>query len=468
MFFRTFKVTGATWSFAQSAYFRILHQVGWVVVPYGLQQLLRLGTNVLLARLLTPEIFGIMLLVNTLRTGAELLSDIGIGQSVVRSPRGGDPDFLNAAWTLQVLRGAGLSLLIVIAAEPLSLAYSRPELFRVTLAISPVFLLSALASPAVFMMQKRIELRKRAVFEIGCTTFQCGLTILLSYLLRDVWALVLGLIFSVAFSSAASYLLDSAIKPRVRWNNRHVREIVEFGRWIFLSTVIYFAATSFDRIYFVAVLSLTMAGVYGISRTYSDMLNQLAQRAGAFLIFPKMASLQDSNAEVVPRFRKKRFEILSLVAVVTGLAISAADMFVIIAYDDRYKAAAFMVPSLLIGTWFAILSSFTDSMLMGSGRPAPGAIANGAKFVALVAGLSLAVGYGDMVAAIFVLVAAELVRWMCLVPTARRHGFIRPADDLLLTVLMMTTAVGAKYFLSYLGLVPSLGEWWAMRDLMSL
>ena len=59
-----------------------MSQLGWVVVPFGTQQIVRLVTQIVLARMLAPEMFGLMLLVNTLRTGAELLSDIGIGQSL--------------------------------------------------------------------------------------------------------------------------------------------------------------------------------------------------------------------------------------------------------------------------------------------------------------------------------------------------------------------------------------------------
>src|SRR5688572_3268061 len=60
----------------------------WTLGGYGLAQVIRFATSMVVTRLLAPELFAIMLIVNTVRTGAELLSDVGIGQSVIRSPRG--------------------------------------------------------------------------------------------------------------------------------------------------------------------------------------------------------------------------------------------------------------------------------------------------------------------------------------------------------------------------------------------
>lgn len=72
------------------------------------QQLIRLGSNLILTRLLFPEAFGLMALVQTFMTGLAMFSDIGIGPSIIQNRRGEDPDFLNTAWTIQIGRGVML------------------------------------------------------------------------------------------------------------------------------------------------------------------------------------------------------------------------------------------------------------------------------------------------------------------------------------------------------------------------
>ena len=443
----------------------LVHQVGWVVGPFGAQQVIRLATQIVLARLLAPEFFGLMVVVNTLRTGAELLSDIGIGQSVVRSPHGDDRRFLDVAWTLQALRGTVLSLLMMVAAVPVAGLYQQPGLLQILLAVAPIFFISGLLSPALFTLQRKVDLRRRAIYEMTCIVFQCAFTIALAWIMPSVWALVWGLLVSTTVSTALSFLVDR-YRPRIAWDPKFGHEILHFGKWIFLSTAIYFASTSFDRMYFVGVLPLALAGIFGIARTFSDMLASLAQRACGLLVFPKVAGLQGRREEMAPRVRRLRRKALALAALGTGMAVAVSDRFILFAYDPRYHAAAFIIPLLMLGVWFSILSSFAESMLMGDSRPAPGAWSNAAKFAVMLVGLPMALAKGDMLAALFVLVAAEVARWVALLPSSIGAGFVRLRDDLALTAATVGTAVGTKVVLGAAGLVPTVSGWWAMRVLL--
>src|SRR4051794_7528978 len=109
----------------------IIVRLGWTTFGYGAVQAIRLVNNVVLARLLSPPIFGLMALVNTIRTGVELLSDLGISQNIISNPRGADPTFYNTAWTLQVLRGLLLATLCMLMAVPAARFFRQPELATV-------------------------------------------------------------------------------------------------------------------------------------------------------------------------------------------------------------------------------------------------------------------------------------------------------------------------------------------------
>lgn len=454
-----FRVAGALGWFGRD---RLGGQAVWIAVPFGINQIVRLVTSVVLARLLAPEMFGIMLLVNTLRTGAELLSDIGIGQSVVKSPRGNERRFLDTAWTLQVLRGALLTGATIVAAVPIGSIYGHPELTPILFAISSVFTFTGLQSPNLFLMQRHIWLRTRAVYELGCMAFQCALTIALAAVMSSVWALVWGLMASTLFSTIMSYLIGGMHRPSFCWDKSAAREIFHFGKWIFFSTMIYFAASSTDNLYFVAVLPLSVAGVYGYARTFAGFFDQLGNRVGSTLIFPKLAALGENRTEAAGRLRGRRRFFLGLVALVIAVAIATSDEVVLLLLDPRYHLAAFMLPVLLIGVWFKVLSSFADAMLMGCGRPGPGAFANSAKFIVLLVGLPLAIGHASLFVALFVLILAEAMRWAVLAPILQGERLATVADDLALTALLGVAAVTLKLAVGALGLALTFSEWWAL------
>ena len=100
----------------------------WTVGGFGASQAVRVATNIILTRLLAPELFGLMVIVNTLRTGVELFSDIGISQNIVYSHRADDPSFYNTAWTLRIIRSVGMFFMLVIIAIPTARFYDFPTL----------------------------------------------------------------------------------------------------------------------------------------------------------------------------------------------------------------------------------------------------------------------------------------------------------------------------------------------------
>src|SRR5438105_946486 len=118
---------------------RVLNAGAWTFVGYGLSLAIRFGSNLLLTRLLVPEMFGVMAIAIVVLVGLVMFSDLGLGQSVVRSERGSEPLFLNTAWAVQILRGILLwfvallvSALLVIASDigisPKGSVYADPIL----------------------------------------------------------------------------------------------------------------------------------------------------------------------------------------------------------------------------------------------------------------------------------------------------------------------------------------------------
>lgn len=439
-------------------------QALWLTVPFGLQQAIRLFNNVVLAYLLAPEIFGVMLLINTLRTGTELLSDVGVGQSVVRSPHAKDRTFLDSAFTVQLVRGIILMVLALLAAWPIAEAYGNPELVPVICLVSIVFLMTGLQSPDLFLMQRDMRVVHRGIYDLVGTVINTIVTIGLAWWLGNVWALVWGLVINAVVTTLLSYAFAPFRLPRLTWHSEHSAEILHFGKWIFLSTALYFAAISTDKIYFSAVLPLALVGIYGVARTFSDMLTALAQRLGSFLVFPRVVELRERRDEAAPTFQRKRRIALAMIAAATAVAIAVSDQLILLLYDTRYHAAAFMLPVLMAGVWFAVLGAFGEAKLFGLDRPRSAAVGNAVKFAILIVGLPLLVPTQGVFAGLLVLLAAEAGRWLALSIALRHERLASIGDDLVLTVLIVALALVLKLLLAGLGLVPDFQQWWALGN----
>src|ERR1700733_3664862 len=177
----------------------------WTLGGYGASTVLRFATNVVLARLLAPEIFGTMLIVYSLRTGIELISDIGIGQNLIQSKNAEDPDFYNTAWSLQLIRSIVFWLAFSAAAIPLASFYQAPVLLYVVPITAFNIILAGLTSVSKSLLQKRLQIAKLNMYDLIMAFIGSGGTVLFAYFDPTIWALVYGSLFSSAASMIGSY-----------------------------------------------------------------------------------------------------------------------------------------------------------------------------------------------------------------------------------------------------------------------
>lgn len=442
------------------AAYRSIQQLGWVTGSYIGCQVLRLASNVMLARLLAPQLFGVMLIVNTLRTGVELLSDIGVGQSIISHPDGARPAFFNTAWTLQIIRGVILFCASLALAGPVAGLYDEAELAVVLPAISVIFLLTGLEAPARFLLQKRQDLKRYAIFDLCVNIFSLMLHVGLALYTPTVWALVGGLLLSTLVSSMGSFILLRPSMYRLQLDRSSAGQILSFGKWVFASSLIYFLSMSFDRLYFAEAIPFALLGVYGVARTFADMGALFMQRIGNILIFPRIAASARTGTALRAAIAPTRGRALAAVVLALSGAIAFSDQVILLLYDDRYQAAAFMLPILMVGVWFSILASMGEAIMMGVALPGHAARANLVKLVWTCAGLPLALTYAGMTGALLVIASSDMVRYASLTLSQRSQGVSFGRHDLALTTCLLFMVIAWRTLFTGVGLTPHLADWW--------
>jgi O-antigen/teichoic acid export membrane protein len=432
---------------------------GWVTAAYIIQQVLRLGTSITLAWLLAPELLGTMLLINTLRTGGELLTDVGVGQSIVNNPRGNDPDFYNTAWTIQIIRGVVLFAIALALTIPMSHIYENASLMTLLPVVAPIFIMTGLTSPSRFLLQKRMEVRKLTMFDLALAIIGAAIQIALAAYSPTIWALIWGLLISTALSTLGSFFLIDWRSHRLRWDASAAKEIFRFGKWVFAASLIYFLAMNFDRLYFADAIPIALLGVFGIARTFSETVMLLFQRVGNLLIFPKISASNQRGGDLRKSITPVRMIALFLTATSLAMGIALADEFIYLVYDQRYHAAGFFLTVLLFGTWFSILAAMADAMMMGIGKPSGVAFSNGFKLIVLVVTLPLVLAQFGINAALAVFVVAEAVRYAVLMWQKRRAGIGFTRQDIAATFLFIVMIFVFRELTMLVGLTGGINDW---------
>ncbi len=346
----------------------------WTLGTYGVSQVVRLGSNLLLAYLLFPEAFGLMALVNVFLQGLQMFSDVGIGPSIIQNRRGSERSFLRTAYTIQIIRGIFLWVVTCLIAVPVASFYAAedPSAEKLTLLL-PVAGLTALiggfGSTGIFVLNREMRLAKVNGLEFIPQLFSVAVMVLWALASPSVWALVAGgLAFSIV-RLILSHIWNPGERDRPGWDRESARELIHFGRWIFLSTIVSFFAMNLDRILLGRLLTLDELGLYSIGFSFAQIAIHVSVRLSSLVIFPLLSRKRDDPQGLVSACLRARAPVLwASGAVCVAFALGAPWFFEVL-YDPRYAAAGEICRWLAIYCWAQILVSSMDRIPLALGTP---------------------------------------------------------------------------------------------------
>lgn len=413
----------------------------WVMVGYGVTQLFRLASTLVLTRLLVPEHYGIMALVSALLVGLAMFSDLGLSASVVRSRRGDDPVFLATAWSLQILHGLLLWAIACLAAPSIAMVYGEPELGLLLPVTALAALIGGFNSMSLARLKRHLALRKHVLLDVVAQACALGVMIPWALIRPEVWVLVAGALVSAMVKMIGSHFLERQHRDRVGWNREAFRHLFHFGKWIFVSTILTFLADYADRLIFGRLVSLSELGVYNIAAMLAMLPPLLMNRMGSSIVFPVFSRTLDANVEFRSVYQRTRRAVLALGGFPCVMLLASAPFLVESLYDPRYSDAGRFLQILAVATWLSILEVPSRAALLAWGIPRWLAIANTAKFIGVVVLLPLGLQLGGFVGGIVGFVAAEALRYGVNAMSVRRHGGPGIATDVLASVMITVAAV---------------------------
>ncbi len=335
---------------------RALRAGSWNLVSQVASQVMRLGGNLIMARLLLPEMFGVMVIATTVSILLHLLSDVGLRQNIIQSHRGDDPDFLNTAWTVQIIRGFllfALTLLLALGAWLAQLAELWPADSTYAAPILPMVLAVTGLSAAIWGFQStkidvavRTFQQKRVVL-VDLASQVAGLVVMLvlGLLTHSIWALVLsGLVSAVVWTVLGHTALHGPTN-HLRWDRSALTELIVFGRWILLSSMVGVLAMYGDRMWFGASMSAAQLGVYSIAVLILGAVQTALMKIVGAVALPAFseAARADDKQRLKALYFRFRLLVDLLVLFICGGFLTASPLLIGWMYDDRYREAGPML-----------------------------------------------------------------------------------------------------------------------------
>lgn len=333
-----------------------------------IERCLRFVRYVILARILVPDQFGLMALVMVASSAFEALTEVGVKQSVIQSKRGADPEFLNVAWWFQAVRGVGLFLIGYLAAPWISSFYEKPELLWLLRVAFLAVLFRGLISPRAHVLEKQYRFGLVVFLIQGSGILGAVIAIVLAFIMRSVWALVIGFVSEFAIMFIFSYVFVPFL-PRFRMERECLSEMMDFARGMLGVAILAMMAFEIDVLVLGKVVSGEQLGMYYLAMTVVLLPITLFGRVITPVLLPAFSEKQDDR-EALGRVllwvtRSTAIFTLPLVAFIA----SCAGGVLAVVYGSEYAAVTVPFAVLCLLIVFRTQAPIFNSVYLAVGQP---------------------------------------------------------------------------------------------------
>lgn len=265
---------------------------GFLTIGSFVENLGRFARNIILARLIAPEAFGIMATVIASVAVIEAITQVGLRQSTIQNKNGGEEGFLNAVWWISSLRGLALYLIAFFASPFISSYFGAPDSAYILRTGFLVILFNGLISPRIHLLEKELRFKNWIILMQGAGILGVVIAIVSAFYLENVWSLLLGYIGEAIIRLILSFVFCS-IKPKFRISKLYIKDILQFSKKLFGLPFLMMIYAQLDIYVIGRVLTLKELGMYVLVRSLSDMPSTFFAKIVEPIVLPVFSKMQD-------------------------------------------------------------------------------------------------------------------------------------------------------------------------------
>lgn len=360
----------------------------WMMAARLISRGVGIIATTILARLLSPNEFGLIAIGVLSVSLMQVFTEVGIQQALIKESDANTEKYLDTAWTVEVIRGVSICLLVYCAAPSIAIFFHESDAVSIIRTLAVIPLMNGLKSIKIIYLQKELIFRRQFIYEISGTLIPILVSIPLAILLKNVWAIVIGTIMVEVVKLIVSYCL-APYYPRVCFNVKDFLGLFGFGRWIFLGSIISYFAMELDTLFAARLLGTSTLGTYVLAFGLTNKpVIEVAKSLGK-VFFPAFAKISHDPIRVKNAFIKSTSVLYSLIIPASIGIIFIAEDFVKIFLGEDWVEMIPVIHILAIGALARGVGIPTGSLFNGLGKPDLVFYANTVRLIVLIALLNL-------------------------------------------------------------------------------
>lgn len=312
--------------------------------------LLRIGSLMVLARLLDPKDFGLLGMVTAFTGVLSLFRDFGLSAAVIQRATVTEEQSSTLFW-INILFGAALTIIAEVLAPVVAAFYHEPRLFWVTCIVAIGFLINGASVQHSALLQREMRFTVLAWIDVGALTISSAVAIGSAKLGFGYWALVV-MTLCLPLASTVGLWLSSGWIPGRPHMGVGIRSMMRFGGALTLNGLVMYVASNFEKVLLGRFWGAETLGIYGrayqLIRIPTDNLNA----AVGDVAFSGLSRIQDDPSRIRRYFLKGYSLVVALTLPITVACAIFADDIVVVLLGSKWKATVgifrLLAPTMMI------------------------------------------------------------------------------------------------------------------------
>ena len=310
----------------------------------------------ILARLLTPEQFGVFGIATLVLAFLEIITETGINIFLIQE-KADIKKYIDTAWTVSIARGFLITIFLFLLSPAISSFFNSPESYKLLLLLSLVPLIRGFVNPAIVKFQKDLNFSKEFLFRFSVYFIDALAAVLIAVKTHSPLALVAGMIAAAIFEAALSHFFIKPA-PKLKFEFEKVKRVVNRGKWLTVAGLFNYLFENADDTVVGKLMNTGSLGLYQMAYKISSLplteVSGVVQKV-TFPVYVKIAA---------DRLRLKRAFIKSLAATAIlvlplGIALLVFPSPIVrIILGERWLA---IVPVVRVMSFFGVIRAIIAS-----------------------------------------------------------------------------------------------------------
>ena len=344
---------------------QILKGTSWLLAGRLVSNLLGLASTLIAARLLMPEDFGLMAIAMSVFGIASAAVELPVGAALVQMKTATKADF-DTAWTINVLRGVIVSVLMVIAAWPAAMIVGDDRLIGLVAALAAYPLITGLRNSWFEQYIRDMDFRREALLDVVMKVTSLAVTVWIAVATRSYWALPAGVVGAALAGTAASYLLRPQLPA---FSLASFRKFFGFSIWIGLGNVVDTFRDATTTFFIGRLLGNAKLGAFALGSQFAERLELVLYTPMERTLFAAFSSIQEDAARVRAAYlRSIHIGFAIILPVCAGIGLLAPEI-IAVALGPNWSLAAQVLAFAAPITALYLLAGLSNALANALGQP---------------------------------------------------------------------------------------------------